>query len=206
MDRAMLLTKNETTSEIKEQSHENHVLYETDGLCFHAAKLIAIEPFFVENEEANDVGFKKTVIKGFYHLKFQEGDNIKTYDVDVNPEVINKVYYYITKDENITNLFPNKEDIKAYTTQALAEYQKSENENIALSLFYLAFFPMMALPLSVVLESYQIPLFFKIGFSLIWGVLFIGVLFPSKTDEKKKYREKEAKLKSFIKQINDFNE
>lgn len=204
----MLLTKDETISEIKnEQSYYDHILYEANGCGFHAAKLISIEPYFVEAKETNDVGFTKSLMKGFFRLKFQENNDVKTYETDVNPEVANKAYYYITKDGRITHLFPNKEDIIAYATQTFAESNKSEqndSEDSSMLLFMAA--PLMLLPLSVVL--YSIPLFFKLALSLTWMASFIAFFFssPSKQNNNQEYKDKEAKLQSFIKQVKNFEE
>lgn len=204
----MLLTKDETISEIKnEQSYYDHILYEANGCGFNAAKLISIEPYFVEAKETNDVGFTKSLMKGFFRLKFQENDDVKTYETDVNPEVANKAYYYITKDGRITHLFPNKEDIIAYATQTFAESNKSEqndSEDSSMLLFMAA--PLMLLPLSVVL--YSIPLFFKLALSLTWMASFIAFFFssPSKQNNNQEYKDKEAKLQSFIKQVKNFEE
>lgn len=206
MDGKMLLTKDETISELKnEKSCSDHILYEANGCGFHAAKLLSIEPYFVEAKETNDVGFTKSCMKGFFRLKFQESDDVKTYETDVNPEVANKVYYYITKDGRITHLFPNKEDITAYATQAFAEFNKSNDSEDNSMLLFMAF-PLMLLPLSVML--YSIPLFFKLALSLTWMASFIAFFFssPSKQNNNQKYKDKEAKLQSFIKQVKNFEE
>ncbi len=204
----MLLTKDETISELKnEKSCSDHILYEANGCGFHAAKLISIEPYFVETKETNDVGFTKSFMKGFFRLKFQENDDVKTYEVDVNPEVANKVYYYITKDGRITHLFPNKEDIIAYATQTFAESNKSnENDSQDSSMLLLMVIPVMTLPLSSML--YQMPLFFKLALSLTWIASIIAFFFssPSKQNNNQEYKDKEAKLQSFIKQVKNFEE
>ena len=206
----MLLTKDETISEIKnEQSYNDHILYEANGCGFHAAKLISIEPYFVEAKETNDVGFTKSLMKGFFRLKFQENDDVKTYETDVNPEVANKAYYYITKDGRITHLFPNKEDIIAYATQTFAESNKSnENDPEDSSIFLFMVLPVMTLPLSLSAMLYSTPLFFKLALSLTWIASFIAFFFssPSKQNNNQEYKDKEAKLQSFIKQVKNFEE
>ena len=207
----MLLTKDETISELKnEKSCSDHILYEANGCGFHAAKLISIEPYFVETKETNDVGFTKSFMKGFFRLKFQENDDVKTYEVDVNPEVANKVYYYITKDGRITHLFPNKEDIIAYATQTLAESNTSnENDSEDSSIFLFMVLPVMTLPLSLSAMLYSTPLFFKLALSLTWIASFIAFFFssPSKqNNNNQEYKDKEAKLQSFIKQVKKFEE
>lgn len=206
----MLLTKDKIIAELEaEQANNNHILYETADCVFHAAKLISIEPYFVETKETNDVGFTKTSMKGFFRLKFQEGEEVKTYEADANPESVNKVYYYVTKDGSITNMFPDKEDIIAYATQEFNRTNKSnEDDSSNRPTLWFMMAPLMVLPLSVMLEAYQIPLFFKLGLSLLWILAFIGFLFsPSpEKDESQPCESQKIKLQSFIKHVKNFEE
>lgn len=200
----MLLTKDETIAEIETNTDtKNHVSCEAGGYSLHAAKLISVEPYFVETKETNDVGFKKSFMTGFFRLRFQEGDDVKSYEVDANPEEVNKIYYYVIKDGGITNIFPHKDDIKAYLIEHFNN-NKSEEEDNAYPLLFIPMF--MALPLAAFFSTIDMPFFFKMGLALTWAMSFIAILLSSSYGEDDTSDDAQKQLKYFFKEIDNIEE
>lgn len=205
----MLLTKDETIAELEANIDiKNHVSCEVDRYSFHAAKLISVEPYFVETKETNDVGFTKSFMKGFFRLKFQEGNEIKIYEADANPEEINKLYYYVIKDGVMTNIFPHKDDIKSYILKHFDKTRSGENSGENEGEYWHLFIPMfMAFFFASSFSLIDMPFFFKMGLAIVWGISFISILFSSSCGEKEAVSdETEKKIKSFVRQIDNIEE
>lgn len=98
-----------------------HPFYREENGEFYKNKLVDIKEVFyqveIDTEDNNE--FEAYKYETYYLLTFtNEAGDFHQYKSKVKPKNIDKVFYYIVKDEEITNIFPekNKKELKKYIT------------------------------------------------------------------------------------------
>ena len=98
-----------------------HPFYQEENGEFYKNKLVDIKEVFyqveIDTEDNNE--FEAYKYETYYLLTFtNEAGDFHQYKSKVKPKNIDKVFYYIVKDEEITNIFPekNKKELKKYIT------------------------------------------------------------------------------------------